>query len=77
MPTVLRQGGFRLMIYTSDHEPMHVHFWYQGNEAVIRFETEIVLLEERGFDRQQIRRAIAIVRQNREFLIKKWREIYE
>ena len=77
MPTVLRQGGFRLMIYTSDHEPMHVHVWYQGNEAVIRFETEIVLLEERGFDRQQIRRAIAIVRQNREFLMKKWREIYE
>ena len=64
------------MIYTRDHEPMHVHVWYQGDEAVIRFETEIILLEEHGFNRQQIRRAVAIVRQNREFLIAKWREIY-
>ena len=55
---------------------MHVHVWYQGNEAVIRFETEIILLEEHDFNRQQIRRAVAIVRQNREFLIDKWREIY-
>ena len=76
MPTVLRQNGFSLMIYTRDHEPMHIHVWYQGNEAVIRFETEITLLEEHGFNRQQIRRAVAIVRQNREFLIDKWREIY-
>ena len=64
------------MIYTKDHEPMHVHVWYQGNEAVIRFETETILLEEHGFNGQQIRRAVAIVRQNREFLIDKWREIY-
>lgn len=69
MPTVLRRKGFSLMIYTRDHEPMHVHVWYQGNEAVIRFETEIILLEEHGFSRQQIRSALAIVRQNREFLI--------
>ena len=76
MLTVLRQSGFSLMIYTRDHEPMHVHVWYQGDEAVIRFETEIILLEEHGFNRQQIRRAVAIVKQNREFLIAKWREIY-
>ena len=77
MPTVLRQNGFSLMIYTRDHEPMHVHVWYQGSEAIIRFENEIILLEEQGFNHRQIRRALAIVRQNKEFLIEKWREIYE
>jgi hypothetical protein len=76
MPTVMRQNGFSLMIYTRDHEPMHVHVWYQGNEAVIRFENEIILLEEQGYNRRQIRLAMQIVRQNREFLIEKWREIY-
>lgn len=45
MATVLRQDGFSLMIYTRDHEPMHVHVWYQGGEAIIRFEKEIFLLE--------------------------------
>ena len=64
------------MVYTRDHEPMHVHVWYQGNEAVIRFENEIILLEEQGYNRRQIRLAMQIVRQNREFLIEKWREIY-
>lgn len=55
---------------------MRVHVWNQGNEAVIRFETKVVLLEERGFNRQQIKRALAIVRENRELLVEKWREIY-
>lgn len=55
---------------------MHVHVWYQGSEAVIRFETEIILLEENGFSRQQSRRMMAIVKENREFLIEKWRAIY-
>ena len=25
MPTIHRQDGFRLMIYTKDHKPAHVH----------------------------------------------------
>jgi Domain of unknown function (DUF4160) len=76
MPTVLRQNGYSLMIYTRDHEPMHVHVWYQGNEAIIRFETDIILLEEQGFNRREIRQALTIVNKNREFLIEKWRDIY-
>ncbi len=73
---MLRQGGFSFLIYTRDHEPMHVHVWHQGNEAVIRFETEIVVLEVNGLNRQQVRKALSIVTQNQRFLIDKWREIY-
>lgn len=76
MPTVLRQDGFSFMIYTRDHEPMHVHVWHQGNEAIIRFENEIVLLEVTGLTRQECRRAMSIVWDNRDFLIGKWKEIY-
>ena len=25
MPTVLREHGFKVRIYTKDHDPMHVH----------------------------------------------------
>lgn len=76
MPTILRQSGFSLMIYTKDHEPMHVHAWYQGNEAIIEFENEVSLRENNGLNRPQTRRAMRIVAQNRELLIEKWREIY-
>ncbi len=76
MPTVLRQAGFSVMIYTRDHEPMHVHVWHQGNEAIIRFETDVILLEINGMNRREARLALAIVNENRELLIEKWREIY-
>lgn len=76
MATVLRQNGFSLMIYTRDHEPMHVHVWYQGGEAVIRLESEIEIIEVNGMSRSDTRRAFVIVAQNRDLLIEKWREIY-
>jgi hypothetical protein len=34
MPTVLRQGGFRFVIYPADHRPAHVHAVGHGGEAV-------------------------------------------
>jgi hypothetical protein len=77
MPTVLREDGFDLMIYTRDHAPMHVHVWHQGNEAVIQFESEIRLLEVNGLNRRETRRAIEIVRKYRPSLVEKWNEIYE
>lgn len=76
MPTVLRQAGFSVMIYTRDHEPMHVHVWHQGNEAIVRFETDVILLEINGMSRRNARMALPIVNENRELLIEKWREIY-
>ena len=35
MPTVLRESGFSVKIYTEDHAPMHVHVRHQNREAVI------------------------------------------
>ena len=35
MPTVLRQDGFEFVIYTNDHEPMHVHAYKGDGEAKI------------------------------------------
>lgn len=46
MPTVLREAGFEVRIYTFDHPPLHVHVWQAG--AVVKIDlltreaTEIV-----------------------------------
>ncbi len=34
MPTVLRLGGLRVVIYPNDHRPAHVHVKGAGGEAV-------------------------------------------
>ncbi len=79
MPTVLRNSGFQVVIYTDDHLPMHVHVKYQGREALVNLGTEnesIFLRENRALNRNQLRRALEIIETNQLFLIAKWREIY-
>jgi hypothetical protein len=34
MPTVLRLGSLRVVIYPNDHRPAHVHVIGQGNSAI-------------------------------------------
>ena len=76
MPTVVSKNGFRLMIYTNDHEPMHVHAVYQGRKAVIEFEPEVRLRDNRGLNRIELRTAMKLTRDHQQLLIEKWREIY-
>lgn len=80
MPTVLRESGFSVKIYTEDHAPMHVHVRHQNREAVILLGDEIAdvsIRENRGLNAVQLRRAVNIVKEHRQFLIGEWREIYE
>ena len=80
MPTVLRESGFSVKIYTEDHAPMHVHVRHQNREAVILLGDEIAdvsIRENRGLNAAQLRRAVNIVKEHRQFLIGEWREIYE
>jgi hypothetical protein len=77
MPTVLRQNGFEFIIYLNDHEPMHVHVFYQGNEAIINFAVDLEVRQNYGLNRSQLRQALVIVIEHRELLQTKWREINE
>ena len=48
MPTVLRFGGLRVVVYPNDHRPPHVHVISGGCEAVFRLNcpTEPIQLRE-------------------------------
>lgn len=76
MPTILRESGFSIRIYTRDHAPMRVHVFYQGNEAIIEFEERVTLRNNRGLNRSQLKRAMVIVQDNQEILRQVWRELY-
>jgi hypothetical protein len=64
LPTVLRFGGLRVVVYPNDHRPAHMHVIGRGHEAVFNLncpEGPVELRESYGFARHdlaQIRRSL-------------------
>lgn len=75
MPTVLRSGGLRVVIYPNDHPPAHVHVLGPGWVVVInlmRFEVrEVINCSER-----EVRRALQLISDHRDVLLEAWRRIH-
>jgi hypothetical protein len=61
LPTVLRFGGLRVVIYPNDHRPAHVHAIGRGGEAVFNLNCPagpVELRENYGFSRREIVRTV-------------------
>ncbi len=75
MPTVFRGGGFRVVIWSADHRPPHVHIFVADGEVIIEIESLDVLAAFR-VSRRDMRRAVQIVESNREAFRSEWRRIH-
>lgn len=78
MVTVHRASGMSVVIYTDDHEPAHVHVFGDG-EAKIELQgpgDAPRLVWAKGMGRADIRRAMAIVAEQRVGLLLCWRDIH-
>lgn len=78
MVTVLREGGFRIVIFTDDHEPAHVHVYGDG-EAKIQLvgrEDRPELIWVQRMKSGDVRKAMAIVTQHRSELLARWRQMH-
>ncbi|PZR35814.1 DUF4160 domain-containing protein [Caulobacter segnis] len=78
MVTVLRVEGLRIVIFSNDHEPAHVHVFGDG-EAKINLlgdEGNAELVWTVGFSRADVRRAVAVVDDHREMLLTRWSEMH-
>jgi len=78
MVTVYRAPGLRVVIFTNDHEPAHVHVFGDG-EAKINLagpdgEPELVWAVD--MTRGEIRRAFSIVVEQRDALLAHWSAIH-
>ncbi len=77
MPTIVKQDGFRIVIWPNDHLPPHVHVFKRDAEV------KIVLLKPRVFNvegkisNKELEKALNLVIENQVELLKKWREIHE
>lgn len=79
MPTVLRFGGLRVVIYPNDHRPAHVHVIGRGSEAVFKLGCVDGIVEVRenyGFPPREVRRIAHILEHHRIVLCGAWETIH-
>lgn len=79
MPTILRQDGFRFVIFVDDHEPAHLHVWYGGAIARIRIgdpNSPPRMVDPGSMRTPDARRAVRIVERRQGEFLNAWRRIH-
>ena len=79
MPAILRLGKLRVVIYTNDHRPPHVHVIGSGAAARVALGEEDErpwLMTNEGLSRRQLGQALVEIGRNRDLLVQRWREIH-
>lgn len=74
MPTIIRERGFRVVIYTHDHDPPHVHVHKAGTEARVLLDP--LQLWDSDMKPNDTKQALEIVSENRDILLERWQEIH-
>ena len=76
MPTILKEGPYRLFFYSGDRvEPPHVHI--ERDDQIAKFWLNPVMLQQSGgLSRSEIRRIGRIVAENQSLLMEAWREFF-
>ena len=79
MPTVLRLDGLRVMIYTDDHGPAHVHVVVSGGVVLFWLncpDGPPTLRGKKGLSDQEARRVGHVLAAHAAVLCAKWRELH-
>lgn len=78
MVTVLRVNGLRVMIFSDDHEPAHVHVFGDGQAKINLCDTKSgpELIWAEGMTRSEVRRAMRMVLEHQEMLLSRWRDMH-
>lgn len=67
------QNGYVFYIFENDHDPMHVHV-FRGSFSGSEIEINLIDLSirENHMNASDTRKALRLVRDNRDFLIREW-----
>jgi hypothetical protein len=79
VPTILRIGSLRFVIWPNDHSPPHVHVFSSDAEAKIELgptDGYPRLVENRRMKRRDLALALRAVYEHRELLSDMWRTIH-
>lgn len=79
MPTVHREEGFDIIVYPNDHAPAHVHVFKGDGTIQINIgnaDTAASVIEAWNMKPKDVARAVEIVGENWQALLRKWKEIH-
>jgi hypothetical protein len=79
MPTVLRIGALRVVVYPNDHRPAHVHVIGDGHEVVFELNCPagpVTLRENYGFHARDLVRIQADLLGNLATLCRAWERLH-
>jgi uncharacterized protein DUF4160 len=79
MPTVLRIGKLRVVIYPNDHRPAHVHVMDANHEAIFKLNCPLgppTLMENYGFSMQKLNFVESELQKKLGLICQQWRNIH-
>lgn len=78
MVTIYRAHGLRIIIFTDDHEPAHVHVFGAGHAKINLIGPDGVpaLVRAENMKANDLRRAMQLVRDQQNQFLAKWREFH-
>ncbi len=79
MPTVMRIGSLRVLVYPHDHRPAHVHGIGQGHEAIFELNAPDGPVTSRGnygFNQRDLARIMRALDEHLPELIDAWEGIH-
>lgn len=76
MPTLIREGGFEVRIYTLDHPPPHVHVAKAGAVVKIELATCQAIEIVGAISDRDVRKAELLVTKHTQFLNDEWTKIH-
>ncbi len=75
MPTIWTQDGFRFFFFSNEHEPLHVHV--EKGDAAAKFNLiPVSLVKNERMKAKDIKKAEAIILENQEYFITKWKAYF-
>ena len=77
MPTIFEKDGYKFFFYSNEHDPVHVHVRHGGGEAVFEVETHVEFRESQNMKMLELRKALKLVRENRDLILEKWYEYHD
>ena len=76
MPTLIREEGFEVRIYTLDHPPSHVHVAKAGAIVKIDLSSHYAIEIVGAISDRDVKRAERLVARHARFLILEWEKLH-
>ncbi len=76
MPTLFIIFGYRFFFWSNEHDPIHVHVSKGDSEVKYNVES-VILVENFGFKKNELRMIESLIEENKEIIIERWYEHFK